>query len=44
MFVFHYPSIYLWRLVNTTSSTPSGLSVVELGMETRDLEELNVND
>jgi hypothetical protein len=30
--------------VNTTSSTTSGLSAVESGMKTGDLEELNVND
>ena len=30
--------------MNTASSTPSGLFVVESGMETGDLEELNVND
>jgi hypothetical protein len=44
MFVFNYPSTSLWKLVNTTSSTPSGLSVVESGVETGDLRELNVND
>jgi hypothetical protein len=44
MFVFNYPSIYLWRLVNAASSTPSGLSVVESGVETEDLEQLNDNE